>query len=178
MGSHQTRRADIETAIDQCDNFAEFLEFVAEICNEKAEHIQASPLCYIAGLGLTSNDHLLAKIWEKRARLVEEVSDLVEHEILTGTTALEIAGERIRGKYFVPIKPRKTKATTTFIEVPKKPGSSQHTINVERDGKPFGQIWTWPNTATEHHLWHVKPLNGNHETFDNLKDAKTHMEGI
>lgn len=66
----------------------------------------------------------------------------------------------------------------TFLKVAKKPGSSQQTINVERNGKPFGQLWTWPNTKTEWHPWHAKPLNGDHKTFDNLKDAKTHMEAV
>ena len=65
---------------------------------------------------------------------------------------------------------------TTFIKVAKKPGSSQQTINVERNGEPFGQMWTWPNTATERHPWHALPLNGNHETFDTLKQAKTYMQ--
>lgn len=63
---------------------------------------------------------------------------------------------------------------TTFTRVPKKPGSTQQTINVERNGEPFGQLWTWPNTRTERHPWHVKLLEGNHRTFDTLAKAKAY----
>ena len=87
-----TKQDDIERAIYRCENFAEFLELVAEICNEKASHVQ------------NKMDILLAEIWEKRAKLIGEVSELVEFEVRTGTTVLEIAGERIRDKYFVPIE--------------------------------------------------------------------------
>jgi len=66
--------------------------------------------------------------------------------------------------------------TTTFIKAVKRPGLTQKTINVERNGKPFGQLWTWPNTKTEKHPWHAKPLNGKHETFGTLREAKNHMK--
>lgn len=87
------RRNDIKETIDRCTNFAEFLELVAEICNDKANHVRSN-----------WQDDLLADIWTKRAELVGEVSNLVEFEIETGTTVLEIAGERIRDKYFVPLE--------------------------------------------------------------------------
>lgn len=53
----------------------------------------------------------------------------------------------------------------TYTTRPRKHGSTQTTIDVERDGKPFGQLWTWPNTKTDTHPWHSKPLNGEHEAF-------------
>jgi len=38
-------------------------------------------------------------------------------------------------------------------------------INVSRYGNPFGCMWTWKNTKTEQHPWHVKTLNGKHACF-------------
>lgn len=39
------------------------------------------------------------------------------------------------------------------------------TINVSRWGLPFGCMWTWKDTKTEQHPWHVKTLNGNSTHF-------------
>ena len=63
---------------------------------------------------------------------------------------------------------------TTFTKVITGHRSSK-TVNVSRGGEPFGQIWTWANTRTESHPWHAKPLNGTHEVFDTLPEAKEHM---
>lgn len=71
--------------------------------------------------------------------------------------------------------------TLTFRIQKKRPGTTQMVVNVERDGQPFGQLWTWPTTATETHPWHAKPLTGEHKTFDKggeggIKAAKAYME--
>jgi|SRR5579864_2949640 len=61
-----------------------------------------------------------------------------------------------------------------------KPGSNARTINVSQGGQPFGQLWTFRNTATDTHPWHAKPLNGPHAAFykedGGLNAAKAHME--
>ena len=41
----------------------------------------------------------------------------------------------------------------------------QMTVNVDRDGVPFGQIWTFRDTASEWHPWHAKLINGEHKAF-------------
>lgn len=46
--------------------------------------------------------------------------------------------------------------TIEFITQAKVYGSTQKVINVNRNGQPFAQLWTWPNTATETHPWHAK----------------------
>ena len=55
-------------------------------------------------------------------------------------------------------------------------------INVEKDGKPFGQLWTWKDTEDTFHPWHAKPLHGSHMTFDGsvngLIAAKKYLESF
>lgn len=70
-----------------------------------------------------------------------------------------------------------------FIPRKTRPGSSQRVIDVELDGNPFGQLWTFRNTRTTWHPWHAKPLNGEHQLFWNadetggdLPAAKTYMK--
>lgn len=88
--NHSGKSEAIEAIIDSCENFAEFLETVSEICCEKAVHVQ--------------EDSLLTETWEKRARLIDEISDLIEFEVRTGITSLRtIAGKQIRSKYFFPL---------------------------------------------------------------------------
>lgn len=53
----------------------------------------------------------------------------------------------------------------TFRIQKKRHGSTMMVVDVERDGQPFGQLWTWPTTRTEDHPWHAKPLNGEHKVF-------------
>ena len=65
--------------------------------------------------------------------------------------------------------------TTSFTNVITKPGSTQQTVNVSRDGEPFGQLWTWANTRTELHPWHAQPLDGLHKLFNSLPLAKEYM---
>jgi hypothetical protein len=75
----------------------------------------------------------------------------------------------------------------TYTKQKTKPGSTQQVINVDRDGKPFGQIWTFRDTKDTWHPWHAKPLNGQHVTFTkgrlgegdqpgSLQAAKAYME--
>lgn len=52
--------------------------------------------------------------------------------------------------------------STTFSKIQKKPGSTKLSIEVSRDGKPFGLIWSWPDTRTECHPWHAKTVAGAH----------------
>lgn len=48
-------------------------------------------------------------------------------------------------------------------------------IEVERNGRPHGLIWTW-EVPEEFHPWHAKPLNGSHHTYLSLEKAKYAME--
>ena len=67
---------------------------------------------------------------------------------------------------------------TTFHPVAPLKGIDTKTINVSRDDKPFGQMWTFTNTKDEEHPWHVSPLNGEHKVFwgkGGLQAAKEYM---
>lgn len=62
-------------------------------------------------------------------------------------------------------------------------GSNAHTINVDLNGQPFGQLWTFRNTRTTWNPWHAKPLAGEHKAFYNaagnggdLDAAKAYIE--
>lgn len=59
----------------------------------------------------------------------------------------------------------------TFSEIIKTKGSNAQRINVSKDGRPFGQIWTF-KAAGEKHPWHFKGLSGSYQTFSTLKAAK------
>jgi len=63
-----------------------------------------------------------------------------------------------------------------YIEVRPKPGSERITINIEKDGLPYGQIWTWPDTKTEKHPWHVKLLTGEGHVLSTLTRIKQWVE--
>lgn len=71
----------------------------------------------------------------------------------------------------------------TFIPRKARLGSSQRVIDVERNGEPFGQLWTFRNSRTTWHPWHAKPLHGEHKTFwnadetgGNLPAAKAYLQ--
>jgi len=60
-----------------------------------------------------------------------------------------------------------------YTKVPKVSGSSIQTINISKDGKSYGQMWTWPNTKNETHPWHVKLLNNTHNISYAMPKAKS-----
>ena len=68
---------------------------------------------------------------------------------------------------------------TTFSKTLKGlPGNASYRyVEVSRNGRPLGLLWTWLNTADTKHPWHAKPLNGRHHTFRTLALAKRWMEG-
>lgn len=49
--------------------------------------------------------------------------------------------------------------TITFTKV------SATKINVDRNGQPYAQIWTFKDTRSEWHPWHLKTLSGYYKTF-------------
>lgn len=63
---------------------------------------------------------------------------------------------------------------TTFQTATKNAGSKQTTINVDRDGKPFGQLWTFTNKG-EVHGWHAKTLDGAYAYFDESPNKKDNL---
>lgn len=63
----------------------------------------------------------------------------------------------------------------TFTKQATAHGSNMTQWNVDRDGNPFGQIWTF-RAPGEVHPYHVKPLDGVHETFRTIDQAKRYME--
>jgi hypothetical protein len=70
---------------------------------------------------------------------------------------------------------------TTFSKIIKKSGSTHKMIEVSRDGKPFGALWTWMNTKYDTHPWHYKTLNGEYGFFygkDGLKKAKEAISNL
>jgi hypothetical protein len=46
----------------------------------------------------------------------------------------------------------------TITKAPKVSGSNAIRWNVDLDGRPFGQIWTFKNTKTDTHRFHVATL--------------------
>jgi len=68
----------------------------------------------------------------------------------------------------------------TFSKVIRKSGSSMKTIEVSKDEKPFGSLWTWFEKGEEH-PWHVKPLTREHKFFygkNGLKMAKEYIKSV
>jgi hypothetical protein len=60
----------------------------------------------------------------------------------------------------------------TFSKDIKFRGSNQTTVNVSRNDRPFGQLWTF-TAKGETHGWHAKTLAGDYRLFEaaNKKDA-------
>jgi hypothetical protein len=56
-------------------------------------------------------------------------------------------------------------------------GSNVTAWNFDLDEVPFGQVWTFKNTATETHKFHAKPLTGAHDCFDTYAQAEEYMRG-
>ena len=51
----------------------------------------------------------------------------------------------------------------------------QITYRIERNGLPFGILWTYSAPA-EYHGWHVKLINHDYAHFDTLAKAQTWIE--
>lgn len=51
-----------------------------------------------------------------------------------------------------------------FIQQTPSKDTNQRTINVERNGRPFGQLWTF-EAKGETHPWHAKTLAGDYHAF-------------
>ena len=66
--------------------------------------------------------------------------------------------------------------TTTFTPVKRLRGSNIIEINVDRDGVPFGQIWTFLKTGHTSSMVHAQPLTGKAVAFDTIAEAKQYME--
>lgn len=65
-----------------------------------------------------------------------------------------------------------------FIKVKPFAGSAMTNVyNVNRNGQPFGQVWTFKNTRTEVHPYHavLAADPATHQTFSNIKAAKDWM---
>lgn len=68
-----------------------------------------------------------------------------------------------------------------YIKIPYS-DSFRMAINIEKDGEPFGQLWTWKDTKSEKHPWHVRLLNGQYKVewgkskTDALKTLKSWVE--
>lgn len=58
-----------------------------------------------------------------------------------------------------------TEGAFTFNRIARAHGSNQTKIEVDRNGRPWGMVWTFRNTRTETHPWHAKALNGEHKAF-------------
>jgi hypothetical protein len=70
---------------------------------------------------------------------------------------------------------------TTFHALKKIAGSNMTSVNVDRDGKPFGSLWTF-TAKGETHGWHAQTLKGAYKLFEgpskaaSLAAAKAWME--
>lgn len=65
---------------------------------------------------------------------------------------------------------------TDFSKANKHKGSSRTFWNVERNGVPFGQIWTWKVPADEVHPYHAKTADdASYGEFETLVDAQLFM---
>lgn len=77
---------------------------------------------------------------------------------------------------------RRNPNKVTLTVVPPVEGSSQVTINVDLNGKPWGQLWTFKEAPGETHGWHIKSLSGYYTTrwgdaFNTAKEqAISHVE--
>jgi hypothetical protein len=56
----------------------------------------------------------------------------------------------------------------TFSNSIKVKGSNQTTVNVSRNDRPFGQLWTF-TAKDETHGWHAKTVAGDYRLFEAAK---------
>ena len=62
---------------------------------------------------------------------------------------------------------------TTIHRTKRLPGSTQRVWTVDRNGLPFGQIWKFVDDIAG--TYHAKTLEGNHQMFNTLEEAKDFM---
>lgn len=68
-------------------------------------------------------------------------------------------------------------ATFTFNERRIPAGDDgKREIEVSRNGRPYGLLWTWEGIPDEWHPWHAKPLHGDHHTYMTLAAAKAAIQ--
>lgn len=65
--NHNEKIDAIECIVDGCENFAEFIELVAEMCSAKADHV-----------GANWQDELLEEIWNRRCAYLLNMSAAIE----------------------------------------------------------------------------------------------------
>lgn len=67
----------------------------------------------------------------------------------------------------------------TFSDKITTPGSSVIAINVDRNGQPFGRLWTFKKKPGYFHPWHAQAIGGEHRAFypedGGLKAAKDYL---
>lgn len=68
--------------------------------------------------------------------------------------------------------------TFTYHPQVSNSGSNMLTQNVDLNGKPYAQIWTFKNTKTEQHPWHVKKLSGDYASFWHYSEVDVFIREI
>lgn len=66
----------------------------------------------------------------------------------------------------------------TITKVNPAKGGSQIRWNVELDGKPFGQIWTFKKKAGFKFMFHAKSLAGEYGEFETYAEAERFIRGL
>jgi hypothetical protein len=59
----------------------------------------------------------------------------------------------------------------TFKKLPPLPHSTRIAWNIDRNGYPYAQIWTFEN-VNEFHVYHLKTLSGLYKTFSSFEKAE------
>lgn len=68
----------------------------------------------------------------------------------------------------------------TFTTIKPVKDSTCIRINVDRNGVPYAQLWTFKDTKYEWHPWHLKTLSGLYKTFmpDNCSTKAKKIAGF
>jgi hypothetical protein len=85
------------------------------------------------------------------------------------------AGHLLFGKTWPVYSPHRNQGADHMKTVSKAirhQGSNATRWNIESDGRPYGQIWTF-HAAGEVHPYHMQLLNGFYAQFDSLESAIT-----
>lgn len=65
-----------------------------------------------------------------------------------------------------------------MLKFTEKAGSEALVWNVDKNGNPFGQIWTFPKAKGFVFNYHAKPLAGEYQAFKSFAEAKAYMEEV